>query len=54
MLCKNGIFSMLCLVASVAGTVFGMMLFLKNTRKGRRLAKKAWRIGKDMEDLLSF
>ena len=54
MFCKNGLFSMLCLAASVAGTVFGMMLFFKNTKKGRRLAKKARRIGKDMEELLSF
>lgn len=45
---------MLCLVLSAMTAVFGMMLFLKNTRKGRKMAKKARRLGRDMEDMLSF
>lgn len=54
MLCKNGLCSLICLSASVAGTVLGMMLFFKNTRKGRRMVKKAKRLGKDTRDLFSF
>ena len=53
MCCKNGMYSTLCLILSSVAVTVGAMFFLKNTRKGRRMVKKAKRLGRDMEDIFS-
>ncbi len=43
---------MLALVAGMAG-VIGMMFYFTKTKHGRRVAKKARRIGKDARDFFA-
>lgn len=51
---KTSVCSMLCLVLSTVAVTIGVMAFFKNTRKGRRMVKKAKRLGRDVEDIFSM
>jgi hypothetical protein len=50
---KKHLSAMWIVLPMVAVITGGMVLYLKKTKSGRRMAKKARRIGKEVEDMIT-
>ena len=50
---KHPLATMLAVTVALGAAVGGMMLFITKTKKGRRIARRARRIGREVEELVA-
>lgn len=50
---KHPFVTMLAVMAALGAMIGGVMLFITKTKKGRRIARRARRIGREVEELVA-